>query len=157
MNSVKEEWRKIANLDGYSVSNLGKVRNDKTGRILKTYDNGRGYQKVEIKDKKWYIHRLVAQAFIPNPNNYPQVNHIDENPNNCRVDNLEWCTAQYNVEYSIAKAVDQYNSITGETIKSFKSISKAAKELGYNGSQIWLCCNGRKSDYKGFGWRYKTA
>lgn len=157
MNSVKEEWRKIANLNGYSVSNLGKVRNDKTGRILKTYDNGRGYQKVEIKNKKWYIHRLVAQAFIPNPNNYPQVNHIDENPNNCRVDNLEWCTAQYNVEYSIAKAVDQYNSITGETIKSFKSISKAAKELGYNGSQIWLCCNGRKSDYKGFGWRYKTA
>ena len=157
MNSVKEEWRKIANLNGYSVSNLGKVRNDKTGRILKTYDNGRGYQKVEIKNKKWYIHRLVAQAFIPNPNNYPQVNHIDENPNNCRIDNLEWCTAQYNIEYSVAKAIDQYNSITGETIKSFKSISKAAKELGYNKSQIWLCCNGRKSDYKGFGWRYKTA
>ena len=100
MTNVKEEWRKIAELDGYSVSNLGNVRNDKTGRILKTYDNGHGYQKVEIKNKKWYIHRLVGQAFIPNPMNLETINHKNENKRDNRVENLEWLSRVDNLLYS---------------------------------------------------------
>lgn len=107
-----EEWRDIDGYEGYyQVSNLGRVkgikliRQYKKERILSQYllDRGKGYYKVWLyKDKKrkmYYVHRLVAQAFIPNPNNYPDINHKDENPRNNVVDNLEWCTESYNMSF----------------------------------------------------------
>lgn len=91
----------------YQVSNLGKVRNSRTGRILKPATNGAGYQDVGLykdkKEKKFLIHRLVATAFIPNPDNLPVVNHRDENQLNNHVDNLEWCTQKENVNYGTSR------------------------------------------------------
>ncbi len=114
---IQELWKDVKGYEGlYKVSNLGRVRsieryvrsdrNPKTGlrlikpKILKAWDNGNGYMVVTIsvnkKRKNKYVHRLVAEAFIPNPENKPQVNHIDNNRSNNIISNLEWCTASEN-------------------------------------------------------------
>ena len=108
-----EEWRPIEGYEGlYEVSSYGRVRSlDKydsmnrflRGRILRLFTDGLGYLRAQLysnsKRKSFLVHRLVAQAFIPNPDNLPQVNHRDENPSNDNVDNLEWCDGKYNVNY----------------------------------------------------------
>lgn len=105
-----EEFRTIAGYEGlYSVSNLGNVRNDLTGKILKPYPNHHNYLRVRLcknaKAKGYFIHRLVAFAFIPNPDpdNFPEVNHLDEDKTNNRVENLEWCNRKYNANYGTAR------------------------------------------------------
>ena len=99
---MEEIWKSILGFEDYTVSNLGRVMN-KHGRIMKQSNHKQGYKLIGLKkDKKLYckqVHRLVALAFIPNPDNLPQVNHKDEcKTNNC-VDNLEWCDAKYNINY----------------------------------------------------------
>ena len=96
-----EEWRYIKKLDNkFKVSNLGNIFNVKTQRILKP-SNINGYRRVHIsKNKTMYIHRLVAETFIPNPENKPFVNHIDGNRQNNMVKNLEWCTQKENVHHA---------------------------------------------------------
>ena len=111
-NSIK--WKRIAEIKGYekfvnySINNQGDIRNDTTGKILKKNVSSSGYLDCHIcykdstnktKSKGVTIHRLVALAFIPNPDNLPQVNHKDEDKTNNCVDNLEWCTAKYNSNY----------------------------------------------------------
>lgn len=109
----EEIWRDIEGYEGqYQVSNLGRVKSFdridgaghlKRGRILRPVPDKKGYLRVQLhkegKRKLFLVHRLVAQAFIPNPEGLPQVNHRDEDPSNARADNLEWCTASYNVNY----------------------------------------------------------
>ena len=112
---MKEEWRDIKGYEGlYQVSNLGRVKSlirgtgnqfrfSKVEVILKPHLTKKGYFRLSLsknnKRKSFQVHRLVAEAFIPNPNNYPQVNHKDENKTNNCVDNLEWCTNKYNCNY----------------------------------------------------------
>ena len=100
--NMEEIWKSIPGFEDYTVSNLGRVMN-KHGRIMKPSNHKQGYKLIGLKkDKKLYgkqVHRLVALAFIPNPNNLPQVNHKDECKNNNCVDNLEWCDAKYNINY----------------------------------------------------------
>lgn len=93
-----EIFVKIKDYNNYSISNLGNVKNDKTGRILKTYTKPSGYKQVQLGRKTipQYIHRLVANAFISNPFNKPQVNHINGKKYDNRAENLEWVTAQEN-------------------------------------------------------------
>lgn len=92
---------------GYFVTESGEVYSHHPGRKLKQLTpqvNHKGYQRVQFKDRKCYaVHRLVAQTYIPNPDNLPQVNHIDENKLNNNLDNLEWCNNAYNMAYSKAK------------------------------------------------------
>ena len=102
-----EEWRPIVGFEGlYEVSNTGQVRNCR-GKLLRPGLNHNGYLKCVLckkgKTKTIYIHRLVAQAFLSNPDNLPQVNHKDEDKTNNSVDNLEWCGAKYNVNYGCAQ------------------------------------------------------
>lgn len=97
-----EIWKKIAGYANYSVSNKGRVRNDKTGKIRSLVLGTNGYYQVQLFNptrKLHYLHRLIAEAFIPNPNNYPCVNHIDENKTNNSIENLEWCTYQHNLTH----------------------------------------------------------
>lgn len=110
---MNEVWQDIDGYEGlYQVSNHGRIRSldryDSMGRlrkgaILAINDNGHGYKNISLhkdgKTKTFYVHRLVALAFIPNENNLPQINHVDENRDNNHADNLEWCTNEYNSNY----------------------------------------------------------
>lgn len=101
---MQEEWKYVVGYEElYKVSNFGRIKNCKTGIITTT--NCKKYQFVKLGNKTFQVYRLVAQAFIENPKNYPIVNHKDENPKNNRVDNLEWCSYWYNVNYGSGKDV----------------------------------------------------
>lgn len=108
-----EIWKKIVGHANYSVSNKGRVRNDKTNKILALGDNGKGYLYARLMANgrcyKYYVHRLVAQSFIPNPNNLSDVNHIDENKSNNHVDNLEWLSHRDNMMHGTARARRLHN------------------------------------------------
>ena len=174
-----EVWKPVKNYEGlYEVSNFGRVRSLdryvrlggkqksnqlvlKKGKILSERDNGHGYKAVHLtvnqitKDK--YVHRLVAQAFLDNPNNLPEVNHKDENKANNCLDNLEWCTSQYNDYYgnhlkTNSKPVIMYD-LQMNFIDEFKSISEAEKVTGARG--ISAVCNGKRHTAGGYIWRYK--
>lgn len=158
-----EEFRDVVGFeDLYEVSNEGRVRNKITGRILKPNKIHKGYLQVSLcKDgerKPALVHRLVAQAFISNPNHYPQVNHIDENKTNNCVDNLEWCINQYNIRYSAYKKnkpVNQY-SLDGIYIATYKSIKEASEKTGIDNGDISNCCLGRPHHKTagGYVWKY---
>ena len=160
---MKEEWKPIEGYEGlYEVSNMGRVKSlnyRHTGkeRILKGGDDGYGYLCVNLckdgKANKGKIHRLVAQAFLENPQNLPEVNHKNEDKTDNRVENLEWCTKQYNIEYSQAKAVIGINKVSG-LILEFPSQMEASRQTGTNQGHIWGCCNGRRKSAGGFLWFY---
>ena len=143
----------------YQVSNLGNVKSLITGKILSPGINTCGYLHVILckngKQKYYLIHRLVAQAFIPNPDNYPEVNHKDKNRQNNCVDNLEWCTTQYNVEYSRAKQVAQYD-LNGNLIATWKSVREIERQTGFLQGSISDCCRGHRNckTMYGYIWRY---
>lgn len=159
-------WKSIKGYNNqYWVSDEGQVISmnyNKTGKtkILKAGRTGRGYLQVKLcKDGKRYsylVHRLVAEAFIPNPDNLPQVNHIDKNIHNNSVSNLEFCTAEYNVEYSLAKPVLQYDK-EGNLIKEWVSTKEIEKQLGFANTHISNCCNKKKycNSAYGYVWKYK--
>ena len=112
-----EEWRPVVGYEGlYEVSNIGRVRSIdryvKTcygsyrlhkGKVLSPGIRPDGYLVVSLQYRMFRVHRIVAEAFLPNPDNLPQVNHKDEDKSNNRVDNLEWCTAKYNNNYGTAR------------------------------------------------------
>lgn len=98
------------------------------------------------------VHRLVAKAFIPNPNDLPEVNHKDENPLNCKASNLEWCDRQYNIEYSKAKRVAQY--FDGEKIAEYKSAVFASKMTGISRTSICNVLNGWTKTAGGYEWKF---
>ena len=177
---MKEMWKDIKDYEGlYQVSNLGRVKslerlaksNNNNYRIvkeklLKQSEDKDGYKRVSLnknnKSKLCTIHRLVAEAFIPNPNNYPCINHKDENKQNNNLENLEWCTVKYNNNYGTRIerfkqkkqiAIGQYD-LNGNLIKKWNSAKEVYKTLGYDFSRIRKCCNNKS--YKAYNCIWKN-
>ena len=152
-----EEWKQIEIDDviyDYEVSTEGNVRNMKTGRILKPQTiHTTGYSQVYLSKNgkiRWYkIHRLVATMFIPNPNEYGTVNHINHNKADNRVCNLEWMSIENNVQDANEKKVRCI-----ETGKIYDSIVKASKDTGISTTSISGCCRGEREAVKGYHWEY---
>ena len=140
--------------------------------LLKPYLTGnrnKQYFTVRLSkdgvDKQYSVHRLVAMAFIPNPDNLPQVNHINEDRNDNRVENLEWCTNEYNVHYGShytnvsktmtnGKTSKKVNQLTldGELVRVWPSVSEITRSIGY--TNISACCCGKRKSAYGFIWEY---
>ena len=186
---IKEEWKDILNYEGmYQVSNLGKVRsldrirrngvNDsdiciQKGQMLKqAKQKASGYMFVSLSKngitKGFTVHRLVAQAFIPNPNRYGCVNHKDENRQNNRVDNLEWCTYKYNNNYgtkiqrykqtmrsNCGRKINQYD-LEGNFIRKWDSVIEAEEYLNKKRASVGICscCKGKLKKSYGYRWEY---
>lgn len=190
---MKEIWKDIEGYEGlYQVSNMGRVRSlERIARnnhkikekILTPYLQISGYLKVHLrKDNSSYtpfIHRLVAQAFLPNPSNKPQVDHINTNRADNRVCNLRWTTISENRKNPItlervrivnsgennpmfgvigadnkrSRAVLQFNK-DGEFIKKWDCINDIKRELGINVSNIPECCKGNHKTANGYKWEY---
>lgn len=159
----EEIWKEIAGFEGlYAVSSKGRVKNLKSGKVLKNLVNTHGYARVGLcngngtKRKMIRVHRLVAQAFIPNPNGLPQVNHIDEDKTNNNVSNLEWCTASQNTRHSIYQRSCRINQLTldGELVNTWDSSMQIKRETGFHQSYIIECCKGKYKQAYGYRWEY---
>lgn len=183
-----EEWRDVVGWENlYAVSSMGRVAsiattfNYKSGHVrkkkpllLKLFKKV-GYPFVNLKSsgnvRPEFVHRLIAQAFIPNPNNYPQIDHIDTNTTNNNVNNLRWCNGSMNMsnpktrqrmsentslrnwmqEHSKKKEVVRIDEDSNITI--YESTRDAGRN-GFDSSTICRCCNGFRKTHKGFQWMY---
>ena len=172
------EPKEIHGFENYVVMENGDVFNKITGAKKQPYKNKseNGYLVVDLynngKHQKKYVHRLVAEAFIQNPNNKPYVNHIDGCTTNNNVSNLEWCTPLENVthaanvlgvmrQYESANSKKKrpvicYNSQSGEFVKRYGSIRDASRETGIPSANIVMQLKGRQSRTRWFVWKYES-
>ena len=171
---MKEIWKDIIGYEGlYQVSNLGRIKSlprngtVKEQKILKQTLDTNGYLTIGLhknnKAKKINIHRIVAETFVANINNYNIINHKDGNKQNNRVDNLEWCTQKHNIKEAIRlglqipynkKPVFQYDK-NGNFIKKYNSVCEAERKTKIFQSNISKCCLKQRHSAGGFVWRYK--
>jgi len=181
----KEIWRDIKGYEGrYQVSSIGRIKRlervffDKSGhkqhpkeRILKSCTNHNGYLRITLcnssgKKKRFFVHRLVCEAFHENPKNKPSVNHIDENKTNNIASNLEWCTYKENCNHgtrsiriakgvakALSKPVGQYTT-NGKLIKVWQSAYEVQRQLGFTQSSISAVARGKLKTAYGYIWKY---
>lgn len=164
---MPEEWKNVKDYENkYQVSSSGKVRNKITNKILKHGLNKQGYHRVNLYNesgmKSKFVHRLVAQAFIPNPENKSEVNHIDEDKTNNNVNNLEWSTRQDNINHgtrnkrsSIKQSIPiiATNLKTGES-REFYGTNECARQLSLDSGNICKVLKGRLTQFKGYVFKY---
>lgn len=181
---MKEEWKQIEGFEGrYYVSNMGRVKvlgedrkisdgiiaHRKT-QILKFNRNNSGYltvglgRRIDNSRRTRTVHRLVAAAFIDNPYGLPEVNHIDENKDNNRADNLEWCTHKENVNHNMRSEIERGEAkqripiaqidMNGNVVKMWDGFKKMDRESEFNRTSVSRCCRGKQDSYKGFRWKY---
>lgn len=175
-----EIWKPIKNYENlYVISNLGNIKSlDKKdsigrkikGKYMKPIKRKDGYLDILLRknnhSKRFLIHRLVAQTFIENKNNYKEINHKDENKSNNCVKNLEWCNRKYNINYGMAnkkrketllnkngKAINQIDK-NNNIIKQYSSLMEAHRKTKLNKSHLSECCNGIRKTTGGFKWEY---
>ena len=161
----------------YEVDDCGNVYSLRKGIVLKPHFLDKGYAQYALskngKRKLILGHRLVAEAFIENPNNYPIINHKDENKQNNNSDNLEWCTYSYNSNYGSMveyhkqndcwkKGVEAtkkpvYQMLNGKVINEFESLMEASRKTNTNYSCISACCKGNRKKSNKFEWKYKEV
>ena len=171
----KEIWKDIKLTEyataRYAVSNLGRVKNKRTGNIFRPHPRNRKmkYPAVSLQiepgvQKTFFVHRLVAVEFLPNPENLPEVNHKDQNKQNPRLDNLEWCSRKYNINYGdcieriVAGQMDHPPEfLCLENGKIYRNQCQAARELGVFQENINMVLNGKRNHTGGyhFVWLYK--
>lgn len=165
---MKEIWKDVGGYEGlYQVSNLGRVKRlkgkyMKSDKLLKQVKLDSGYIAVGLckhnKAKNFRVHRLVAEAFIPNPEEKPQVNHINEDKTNNMVSNLEWMTAKENNNYGTrtqrtSKPVKAIDIANGE-YNIYCSISECARQLGLHQPNICQCLKGKCKQIGGYIFEY---
>lgn len=175
-----EEWKDIKGYEGiYQVSNQGNVKSldryilgedevkyFRKGTLIKFYETN-GYLRVNLhkncKTEKMLVHRIVAMAFIPNPNNLPEINHMDENRKNNYASNLEWCDRNYNLHYgtcmerrinSMPKKEFYQKDMNGNIIKKWRGLKEFERKTGMYARMVRKCCKGEKKSYKGYLWEY---
>lgn len=170
---TKEIWEDIKGYEGlYQVSSLGNVKSlnynhTKKEKVLKPRTIKDGYQQVILysngKIKPMLVHRLVVQAFLPNPYKLQEVNHIDENPSNNNAENLEWCEHRYNLNYGshnerVSKALTNGKKskpvMCIETGVIYPSTNEVQRQLGFSRGNISQCCNGKKNTSYKYHWKY---
>lgn len=155
--------RDIPGYEGlYAATSCGRIWSYKKQRFLKPFGDGHGYLKVDLfKDgikKHCRVHRLIALTYLPNPENKPCINHIDENKTNNALPNLEWCTHEENNNHGshnekLSKA-HQKKVICIETQEIFESVKEAAKAVDIDPSNISAACNGKHKTSAGYHWRH---
>lgn len=159
--NLDEVW--VEHPIGVKVSDKGQVywesRRYPNGHFTFGSDNGKGYKKVNYKGKLYLVHRLVAECFLPNINNYAEVNHIDEDKSNNNINNLEWCTHLYNMNFGTrtertSKKVIQM-TLDGNVVKEWASTIEAERH-GFNHSAVSNCCNNKRKTHKGYKWKWAS-
>lgn len=149
--------REIKGFENYMITEDGNVFSKHAKRYIKTSITNRGYEVVGLHKNgsrsKKLVHRLVAEAYLENKNNFPVINHKDFNKLNNNKDNLEWCTQRYNLEHSgVLKKVKQLNKNTGTVINVFDSMNEAERSTGVNNGNISKCCSGKLKTAGGYKW-----
>jgi len=172
ISSMEEIWKPVVGYEGlYEVSNFGRVRSlnynhTKTSRIMTPWVSLKDYDYIHLCNgttvKSCRVARLVAMAFIPNPDNKPFVDHIDTNRRNNRADNLRWCNQSENQKNPISRkrygAAKSFRVVQltkdNQLIQIWSSIAEAKREGGFNKNQISKVCNGRLKTHHGYKWQY---
>ena len=171
---IEDFIKSIKGFDNYTIDKEGNIYSLLSKRYLKPWQDNKGYLIVELRDndgkrKFKKVHRLVAETFIPNPNNLPEVNHKDENKQNPNVDNLEWCTSKYNSNYGTRKerlgksirnscvkkrkAIVQYD-LDGNIIREYDAIERV-KDYGFHQPNVIAVLKGRRNHTGGYIFKYK--
>lgn len=159
VNEKSEEWKKIDKHSRYTVSNLGRVKNRYTGRIMKASKNKTaGYMYIRLysdsgKRNSFRLHRLVALHFLDNPNNYGEVNHIDEDKTNNKVSNLEWCSHLENIRHGTGVSRSKQSRSTPILCSNgivYPSLNECSRSLKLSCGAISEVLNGKRKHTKGF-------
>ncbi len=162
-----EQWRDISGYEGiYQVSDAGRIKSVRTGQLRSLVKDKDGYLQLKLHkngvQETHKVHRLVARAFIPNLEKLPLINHKNEDKRDNRVDNLEWCTKEYNNFYGVGsdryvgrrKEVIRMNPHDDSDVATYASICAAAEACGVLACSISQCCSGKLQTAGGYVWKY---
>lgn len=156
---MNNELKDIPEFTGlYAATSDGRIYSYRRKRFMKIVNGNKGYKQVCLqKDAKQYmryVHRLVASAWLPNPDNLPEINHKDENKGNNDISNLEWCTHQHNIDCRTNIGVPKRAIYCIELDRAFESIAAAAREFGVDAAHMHAVCNHPTHTAKGYHFRY---